>query len=143
MPVKLVVGVLADTAGVEHDNVGLFEVISAEHAFACEHRGDALGVVLVHLAPEGANEELARSGSPQKVRRKDRLVSRAAAVSRAKATGSWTTTGVLVDVALTLSQEATAATRQAPAAKSNARRRPFSKFATARPFVPSLGPGGQ
>ena len=57
VPVQLVVGVLADAAGVEHDDVGLLQVVGADHAICREHRGDALGVVLVHLAPEGANQE--------------------------------------------------------------------------------------
>ena len=57
VPVELVVGVLADAAGVEDDNVGLVQVLGAGHAVCGQHRGDALGVVFVHLAPERANQE--------------------------------------------------------------------------------------
>ena len=67
VPVELVVGVLADAAGVEHDDIGLFEVVGARHSLAREHRGDAFGVVLVHLAPEGANQEPAGLGHAEEV----------------------------------------------------------------------------
>ena len=55
--VELVVGVLADAAGVEHHDVGRLEVVGRLHALGREQPGDALGVVLVHLAPEGAHVE--------------------------------------------------------------------------------------
>ncbi len=55
--VELVVGVLAYAAGVEHDHVGLVKVLGAVHAPGREHGRDPLGVVLVHLAPEGADKE--------------------------------------------------------------------------------------
>ena len=54
--VELVVGVLADAAGVEHDHVGLVRPLGGLQTVGLEQAGDALGVVLVHLAPEGANE---------------------------------------------------------------------------------------
>ncbi len=62
VPVQPVVGVLADAAGIEHDDVCLFQVVGSRHAVGCEHRGDALRVVLVHLAPEGTNQEPACLG---------------------------------------------------------------------------------
>ncbi len=62
VPVQLVVGVLADAARVEHDDVRLVEDLGTRQSLRGEHRRDAFGVVLVHLAPEGANEESARFG---------------------------------------------------------------------------------
>ena len=59
--VELVVGVLADAAGVEHHDVGRLEVVGRLHALGREQPGDALGVVLVHLAPVGAHVEAARA----------------------------------------------------------------------------------
>ena len=54
--VQLLVGVLADGAGVEHDNVGIFWSVGRRHAIRLEQPADPLGVVLVHLAPEGPDE---------------------------------------------------------------------------------------
>ena len=54
--VELVVGVLPDAAGVEDDDVGLVEVGGGLHAVGLEQPGDPLRVVLVHLAPEGADQ---------------------------------------------------------------------------------------
>ena len=53
--VELVVGVLADAAGVEHHHVGIVDAGGRAQAVGLEQAGDALGVVLVHLAPEGAH----------------------------------------------------------------------------------------
>ena len=61
MPVQLVVGVLPDAAGVEHDDVGGVEIVGGLHAVGREQARDALRVVLVHLAPVGAQVEAARS----------------------------------------------------------------------------------
>jgi len=61
--VELVVGVLPDAAGVEDDHVGRGDVVDALHALGCEERGDPLGVVLVHLTPEGADDEPPASGT--------------------------------------------------------------------------------
>ena len=55
--VELVVGVLADAARVQHDDVGRLEIVGGLHALGREQARDAFGVVLVHLAPEGAHEE--------------------------------------------------------------------------------------
>ena len=57
--VELVVGVLPDAAGVEHDDVGGLDIVGRLHALCGEQARDALGVVLVHLAPEGAHVEAA------------------------------------------------------------------------------------
>ena len=57
--VKLVVGVLADAAGVEENDVGVLDVVGGLHAVGFEQASQALGVVLVHLAPEGPDEVLA------------------------------------------------------------------------------------
>src|SRR5438309_11126740 len=57
--VELVVGVLPDAARVEEDDVSLFDVVGGLHAVGLEQASETLGVVLVHLAPEGADEVLA------------------------------------------------------------------------------------
>ena len=54
--VQLVVRVLADAARVQHHDVGVVEIVRGDEAVGLEEPGDALGVVLVHLAPEGAHE---------------------------------------------------------------------------------------
>jgi hypothetical protein len=51
--VELVVGVLADRAGVEDDDVGLLAGGDARVARVLQQPGEALGVVDVHLAPVG------------------------------------------------------------------------------------------
>ena len=60
LAVELVVGVLTDAARVEHDDVGRLDVVGGLHALGREQPGDALGVVLVHLAAERAHVEAAR-----------------------------------------------------------------------------------
>jgi hypothetical protein len=54
--VELVVGVLADAARVQHDDVGVGETTGGDETVGFEEPGDAFGVVLVHLAPERAHE---------------------------------------------------------------------------------------
>ena len=54
--VQLVVGVLPDAAGVEHDDVGLVDRRRRHQPVTFQQPGDALRVVLVHLAPEGAHD---------------------------------------------------------------------------------------
>ena len=54
--VELVVGVLPDAAAVEHHDVGVLGIGSRNETIGLEEAGDALGVVLVHLTPEGADE---------------------------------------------------------------------------------------
>ena len=56
MAVELVVGVLADAAGVEQDDVGVLDVVGRLHALALEEPREPLRVVRVHLAPERANQ---------------------------------------------------------------------------------------
>src|SRR5660397_48551 len=60
--VELVVGVLTDAARVEDDDVGLLQVGRRLHPVGHQEAGDALGIVLVHLAAEGADVESARLG---------------------------------------------------------------------------------
>ena len=60
--VQLVVGVLADAARVEHDDVGVVLRLGAHQPVGLEQAGDALGVVLVHLAPVGAQDVAAGHG---------------------------------------------------------------------------------
>jgi len=50
-----VVGRLADRAGVEQDQIGVVTVRGFLVAERLEHALHALGVVLVHLAPEGGD----------------------------------------------------------------------------------------
>src|SRR5947208_13414894 len=57
--VQLVVSVLPDAARVEEHDVGLPEIVGGLHAISFEQAGEPLGVVLVHLTPEGADQELA------------------------------------------------------------------------------------
>ena len=61
--VELVVGVLADAARVEHDDVGVVLESPAHEPVGLEQAGDPLGVVLVHLAPVGANDIAPRHGT--------------------------------------------------------------------------------
>ena len=69
--VELVVGVLPDAAGVEHDDVGRLHVGGRHETVRHEGAGQPLGVVLVHLAPEGADVEgpRARLGHGTRIRR--------------------------------------------------------------------------
>ncbi len=53
--IEPVVGVLADGARVEHDHPGPVQVVCGGHTAGHEQACDALRVVLVHLAPEGAD----------------------------------------------------------------------------------------
>ena len=57
MPVQLVVGVLPDTAGVEHHDIRRLEIVGGNQPIGRENPGDPLGIVLVHLTPEGTNVE--------------------------------------------------------------------------------------
>ena len=54
--VEPVVRVLADRAGVEHHDAGVGRLLGRHVAVGREQAGDPLGVVLVHLAPEGAEQ---------------------------------------------------------------------------------------
>jgi hypothetical protein len=54
--VQLVVGVLTNTASVEHDHVGIGFGFGTDQAVGFEETRDALGVVLVHLAPHRAHD---------------------------------------------------------------------------------------
>ena len=64
--VELGVGVLADAAGVENDDIRLLDIRGPLETLGDKPGGDPLRVVLVHLAAECANEELA--GHPQRLR---------------------------------------------------------------------------
>jgi len=57
MPVELVVGVLTDAAGVQHDDVGRVEVVGRFHALCDQQSGDPFRIVLVHLTAVGTDEE--------------------------------------------------------------------------------------
>jgi hypothetical protein len=58
--VQAVVCVLADAAGVENDDVSILEILRRDHTLGFEEAGQALGVVLVHLAAESAHKVTAR-----------------------------------------------------------------------------------
>ena len=57
VPVELVVGVLPDRARVQDDEPRLRDVLGGRHPIAQQQPADALRVMLVHLAPEGADQE--------------------------------------------------------------------------------------
>src|SRR5262249_17227972 len=59
LAVQAIVGVLADRARVEHDDLGVGGLLGRNVAIRREETGDPLGVVFVHLAPEGAQQETA------------------------------------------------------------------------------------
>ena len=52
--VQLVVGILANGAGIEHDEVGVIP-LSLRVTGSFEQTGDSLTIVNIHLAAEGAN----------------------------------------------------------------------------------------
>src|SRR5690606_13177675 len=57
----LLLCLLAHRAGVEQDDVGVLDAVGPARAFARRQDvGHAVGVVLVHLAPEGADVQLLR-----------------------------------------------------------------------------------
>src|SRR5690606_9923875 len=62
--IELVVGVLADRAGVDHHDVGFAVGLGPHIARGLERTGEALRAVHVHLAAEGAHLVGARSGLP-------------------------------------------------------------------------------
>ena len=69
--VELVVGVLPDAARVEHDDVGIGQVAGRDEPVGLEQAGDALGVVLVHLAPERAHDVAPLLHDGPRYRRRD------------------------------------------------------------------------
>jgi hypothetical protein len=56
MAVELLVRVLPDAARVQDDDIGVLEAAGRFHPVGGEHPGDALGIVLVHLAAVGPDE---------------------------------------------------------------------------------------
>ena len=56
--VQLLVGILPDTTSVQHHDIGLLHVVGLLHAVGYQHAGQSFGVVLVHLAPESADDEI-------------------------------------------------------------------------------------
>ena len=54
--VETVVRVLTDRTRVEHDDACPIEVLGGRHAVGHQQPGDPLRVMLVHLAPEGADQ---------------------------------------------------------------------------------------
>ena len=54
--VQLLVGVVADRARVENDQIGVLGAIDPGHTVGVEEPGDPLRIVVVHLAAEGAYE---------------------------------------------------------------------------------------
>jgi len=53
---KTLVCVLTNTAGHEYDDVSILSQLDGAQPLLVQQTGHALGVVLVHLAPEGANQ---------------------------------------------------------------------------------------
>ncbi len=60
LAVETVVGVLPDAARVEHENVRFGRVVCRFESVGRQQAGDALRIVLVHLAPEGPDVERTR-----------------------------------------------------------------------------------
>src|SRR5262249_32883337 len=56
--VELVVCVLTDGARIQHDHPRLVDRVGRRHALRHQHAADPLRVVLVHRAPEGADQVL-------------------------------------------------------------------------------------
>ena len=50
------VGAFANATGVDHHDIGCLFGLGKHQAVGFEHSGDALGVVLIHLAPICAND---------------------------------------------------------------------------------------
>ena len=65
-PVQPLIGVLPDAAGVQHHHVGVLHGNGRHQAVGHQQTGEPLGVVFVHLAPEGADE--IGAGHPAKSR---------------------------------------------------------------------------
>ena len=63
MAVQLVVGVLPDAARVQHDDVSVGEIAGGDQTVGLEETGDALGIVLVHLAAERPHDVATRIDS--------------------------------------------------------------------------------
>ncbi len=70
-PVEALVGVLPDAARVEHDHVRLLHRCGGRQPIGHQQPGEPLGVVLVHLAPEGTDE--VGPGHPRESRERGRL----------------------------------------------------------------------
>ena len=58
--IKPVVGVFPYAAGVENYDVSVLDAVRHHHPFGFEQAGQALGIVLVHLAAESAHQVPAR-----------------------------------------------------------------------------------
>ena len=69
--VEPLVGVLPDAARVEHHHVGVLHGGGRRQALGHQQPGEPLGVVLVHLAPEGPDE--VGAGHPPESRERRRL----------------------------------------------------------------------
>jgi hypothetical protein len=61
---ELVLGLLADAAGVEQDHVGLVRLGARPVARCAQHLADAIGVVLIHLAAEGDDADAGHVDGP-------------------------------------------------------------------------------
>jgi hypothetical protein len=65
---NLLLRLLAHRAGVEQDDVGFFRVVGLDDTFGgIEHVGHLVRVVLVHLAPESADEQFFWHGITLKI----------------------------------------------------------------------------
>ena len=57
--VELFIGMLANTAGVDYHNIGVVLDGGYLEAISLKQTGDALGIMVVHLTPEGAHDVFA------------------------------------------------------------------------------------
>ena len=55
--VRLVRGLAADAAGVDHHHIGLFGLIGLDIGMLAKKLGHDLGITLIHLAAKGFNVE--------------------------------------------------------------------------------------
>ncbi|CAB4347007.1 unannotated protein [freshwater metagenome] len=68
MAIELVVGILTNTTGVEHHDIGVLIGIGEHQAVGFEQARDAFRIVLVHLTPIGADGIAAGCGTRRRGR---------------------------------------------------------------------------
>src|SRR5262249_18581749 len=85
--IDLVGGFLADVTGIEDDEIGILDVGGLREALGHEHVRHTMGIVDVHLAAEGFDVELARSGHARWRRVAAQVPQRFDAPRKSRATG--------------------------------------------------------
>ena len=54
--VQLVVGILSNATGVQHNDISVSVIFGARHSIGLQEPCDSFGVVFVHLTPKGAHD---------------------------------------------------------------------------------------